>query len=222
MADDVARAIGAGLPEEIIIAGKSCRIRPLSIRELTELERDCLARYRRSYLQTYSENLDLLGNGDRQALMRSKFDEAARWDISDLPTKFVYDPKRLEVTPELVVWLQRNLDYSDVQADGTQFPEAVKELVRCRTTAVALDSGLLSEEEYEELTGKRPRKATVGYVNWWTTGCFDGMISMAWGCFKDCGVTRDEVAFELGRNPTLNANLTREIEHLSSPSVGNG
>lgn len=218
MAEDVARAVGAGSPITVKICGKDCRPRPLTIKELTELERDCLSRYRRSYIQAFSENADLLGEDGRR-IVREKLEEAAKFDVSTLPSKFVYDPKKIQVNRSLEQWLEENLEGYE---PDTLLSKETRDRALKRIVATQLDSGALSDELYENLTGVAPKKARVGYVSWWITATFDGMISMIHLVFRDSGVSRDEVAAEIGRNPSLLVDLSREIEHLSVPEVGNG
>lgn len=212
MPDDVARAVGAnGLT--IAIAGKQCTVRPLGIRELTEVERDCLSRYKRQYLESFSANSDLLPAATRDRILEQKYDAANRWDIDDLPTKYAHDPKRVKVTEMLKTWLTENLSLA-TDADDPQVQ---------RMAAVALDQELLNEDEYRKLTdGNAPPKLKVPYVNWWITGCFDGMITFVWICFKHNGVTREQVVEELGGNMSMLVEVSREIERLSTPAVGNG
>ena len=212
MSDDAARAVGAG-SITIEIAGKQCTVRPLGIRELTEVERDCLGRYKRQYLESVVANLDLLPVATRDRLMEQKYEAANRWDINDLPTKYAHDPKRVKITTSLKTWLQENLSVA-VDADDLQIQ---------RMAAVALDQELLGDEEYRKLSdGNAPPKLKVPYVNWWITGCFDGMITFVWVCFKHNGITRDQVVEELGSNMNLLVEVSREIERLSVPAVGNG
>ena len=216
MSEDVARAVGAASPTKVTVCGKECQPRPLTIKELTELQRDCLAKYRRSYVEAYSQNVDFLPEAERGAFIREKIEEAAKMDLSSLPRKDVYDGRRLVVTSELEKWLEENIigykrDPKD--KDG----KFVK-----RMTAASLDSELLTPEEYERLTKQKAKPTKVGYVDWWVTGSFEGMISMINLAFKGCGVTEDELCQEITRNPALLIHLSREIEHLSAPEVGNG
>jgi hypothetical protein len=226
MSDDVARAVGAGEPATITIAGKECRFRPLSVRELAEIERDCLRLYRQSYLATYAENMALLGDKGHELLLE-KIEVAAKWDMADLPVKWVYDTAKIVVTDALTKWLVDNfqlaeqyLKYNDAGADKARAMNMIR-----RMAATALDQGALEDEQYAALTGNAPKKVRVGYVNWWTTASFDGMVSMIWMCLRDNGpnsITRDEICSEIGRNPQLLIYASREIEKLTAPSVGNG
>jgi hypothetical protein len=60
MSEKMARALGANGAMLVTIAGKECSVRPLGIVELAEVERDCVARYRRTDLETYASYLDRL------------------------------------------------------------------------------------------------------------------------------------------------------------------
>ena len=56
MSKEMARALGAEGITEVVIAGKKCVARPLTAPELTVVERDCVERYRRSYIKTFVDN----------------------------------------------------------------------------------------------------------------------------------------------------------------------
>lgn len=216
MSEDVARAVGAASPTTVKVCGKECQPRPLTIKELTELQRDCLAKYRRSYVEAYSQNVDFLPEDERRPFIREKIEEAAKMDLSSLPRKDAYDARRVVLTPELEKWLEENII-------GYKRDEKDKEgKVAKRIVVGSLDAELLSLEEYEKLTKQKIKPTKVGYVDWWVTGSFEGMISMINLVFKGCGVTEDELCREVSRNPALLMNLSREIEHLSAPEVGNG
>ena len=212
MGDEIARAVGAGGGSTITIAGKECTVRPLGIRELTEVERDCAERYKRQYLKTFADNMDLLPEADRSKMMMEKVDQVARWDVDALPPKFVHDPSRTKITEKLKEWLTERIE---VAKDAT-------ELHLQRAVATLLDQDTLTAAEYTKLTGAKPPQAKVPYVNWWITGSYDGMVTFLWTCFKHNGVTREQVIDEVGGNLFALSNLTREIERLSAPKVGNG
>lgn len=214
MPEDVARALGAagGMPT-VTIAGKECRARPLGMRELTEVERDCLDRYRRQYLETYAANLDLLPEASRAGLMEKKLDEVGRWDIDNLPLKFAYDSAEITLSPELRQWVTEHWHLGDGLSD---------ERMR-RLTAASLDQEALSDADFRRMTGgDEPPKVKVPYVHWWITGSYDGMVTMIWTCFRRDGVTREQVMDSLGDNLTALTELSREIEKLSAPQAGNG
>lgn len=221
MADDTARAVGAG-GQSVTVNGKECRVRGLTIRELAEVERECLEAYKRSYLSTFAKNADLLPDNQGYAILEAKMEKAARWDVNDLPIRYAYDPDRLQINGSLESWIKKNLDYDDKDTKGKEIPEAIRRTRMQRLTAAALDSEMLTSEDYTKMTGQEPKRTKVGYVNWWITGSFDGMLAMIWVCFQNQGVTKDELMDEIGRNPALMIQLSREIETLSAPAAGNG
>ena len=94
----------------MLIAGKECTVRPLGIRELTEVERDCAERYKRQYLKTFADNLDLLPAEAKDRLLLEKMDVVARWDVDDLPPKFVHDPARVKMTDKLKSWVGERIE----------------------------------------------------------------------------------------------------------------
>ncbi len=209
MSDDAARALGAG-GSTIKIGEKECQIRPLGIRELVEVERECLIQYKRSFLKTFTDNADLIPENMRESIISAKMDEAARWDISDLPTKIAYDTKSVELTKQLKDWLKRKHELNGKTNDKK---------LRALCTA-ELDSGGLTPEEYKSLSVRKANKGRVPYVNWWITGSFEGMITFVWTCFKPSGVTKSELIDGLKIDSL--ADVAREIEKLSAPAVGNG
>ncbi len=222
MADDVARAVGAGDADVIMIGDVECKVRPLSIRELGEVERECLSLYKRKYLETFSQNLDLLEHVDGVKLMTDKMEMVAKWDVVDLPHKYVYDQKKIVLNDSLRQWILDNIDIDLTDDNGKDLPEKVQKERILANTAVALDSQNLSDELYENLTGEAPRKTKVNYSSWWITGTFDGMMTMVWLCFKHNGVTKEQVEKALADDPGLMAHVSRSIENLSTPAVGNG
>ncbi len=213
MGEQIARAVGAGGPTTVLIAGKECTVRPLGIRELTEVERDCVQRYKRAYLETFASNADLLPEAVRQKTLEEKMEAVARWDVDDLPPKHAHDPERIKLTDGVRGWLAENMEVK---------PDA-KDLHLRRMAATALDQGTLSAGDYTGMAdGLRPPRVKVPYVNWWITASYDGMVTFVWVCFRHNGVTREQVADELGRNLSLLVELTRDIEKLSVPEAGNG
>ncbi len=212
MPEDVARAVGAGSSTTVSIAGKQCTVRPLGIQELTEVERDCLKRYRRSYLETFSENADLIPKCEVSSMMQEHMETAAKWDIDDLPSKYAHDPDRLKMSKQLKQWVKDQYDIDGKAGD----------LQLRRLCAAALDQETLTDKQYRRFTNDSPPKQKVPYVNWWITGCSDGMITLVWMCFRHNGVSREEVVDELMENQSLLTDLAQEIEHLSAPAVGNG
>lgn len=213
MADDVARAVGAGSNTSLVINGKTCKIRPLTIKELAEVERDCLKKYRRSYLSTYAENIEFLPENVQSDLMEKKMEEAARWDVSDLPTKPSHDPGKVKMTPELRKHLEEDLDLIDSEADEAKAK---------RLGSIALDQGLLSDVDYQKLTGEKPKLTPINYAQWWISSSFEGRIALITACLSPCGVSEDEIIESMREDPAAALRIASDIEALSTPKVGNG
>lgn len=209
MPEDMARALRANGPMTVTIAGKECPVCPVGLQGLTEAERDCLDRYRRSYVKAYVESADLFPDGTARA--EQAREDAARWDVDDLPPKMACDAESVVLTDPLRAWLREQYELDGMDDAKLR-----------RLTAAALDNRSLSVKDYERMTGARPRSIKIPYVSWWITGCFDGMITFVWLAFRRYGVTRDQVAEYLSANTAKMAELSREIERLSTPSVGNG
>ncbi len=219
MAEDVTRAVGGKGPEPIKINGKDCFPKPLTLKELGELERDCISRYRKDYVKGFSDVVSELPEAMRVPLIMEKVNEAGHFELKTLPAKFVYEPKKIELTNQLKIWLEENMDgYLDDTAPGkSDYDQSLR-----IAAAQALDQGVLTEEKYQELCKKPARKTKVAYVNWWTTGTFDGMLSMIHLSFRDYGVSREDVAEAIGNKKGILAQVAREIEKLSAPEPGNG
>lgn len=217
MSEDVARMVGAGSSESVTINGKECFPRPLTLVELTEIERDCLKMCKRRVIETFSENADLLPESIREARLIEKMDEVSTWDLSNLPKKWTYDPRSIVVTPELTQWLERELNFKP-----GMYPKDKLELVKARLVVTALDEERMTIEEYKKLSPQsHPRKYAVGYVEWWITGSLEGISTLVWKCFQhQC--TREEVMTEMMKNPAIMRNAACEIEALTAPAlVGN-
>lgn len=224
MPDDLARALGAG-GKTVTIGGKECTCRPLSAKELCEIERECLAVRKREYLSTFSANRDFLPEDAYVSLITEEMRKCAKWDIEDLGYKQGVDPDRIILSEDLNRKIVEifNVDTKPPTdpAEGEVFKLRLNQRLK-RLTAGALDRGMLTEEEYRNLTGKDVAKIGIPYVNWWASGCFEGQITMVWVCFKDNGVSRDAIASEIGRNPEMLAAISAEIETLSTPDLKNG
>jgi len=208
MSEDMARAVGSEGTTTVTIAGKQCTARPLSIKELGEVERICLESYRRSYIKTFVDSMDLLPEGQRK--VEEALERAARWDIGDLPPKQSCDHGTIQVTDLLRDWYKvRNEE------------EPTDKRVQIMASS-SLDDGSLSKEQYREMTNSMPMFVKIPYAWWWVTGCFEGIVTFVWVCFKHNGVTKEQVVEAMQSNQSLLAELAREIEHLTAPSVGNG
>lgn len=208
--DDVARALGAG-GDEVTIAGKKAQIRPLSVRELTEIERECVRNYRREYLKRLKDTVEFIGE---DAFQKAVYDSAT-WDVHNLPRKTVYDPRLDQLTPGVIQWL---VDHADSTREGIE-SNPVKAL---RALATVLDNEALSADEFARLAGSPCRKISTGYANWWVTGSFDGMVELAFYALRDSGITREDLLEEFSKRQDQLWQVAREAEHLSTPAMGNG
>jgi hypothetical protein len=206
--------LGAASPLVVTIGGKECTPRPLSVKELTEVERDCLYRYRDRYLETWSQSMKFFPDGQGVALLEKRVEEAARWDPEDLPPRDGFDSRRIVLTDALKNRLREVYNYDE--------KEETSDLKWQRMAAGALQSQMLSEAEYENLTGKKPIKTKIAYTSWWITGSYDGQITFCWKCFSEHGVTRDQVIETMRGRRHLLADVSHEIDKLSASQLGNG
>jgi hypothetical protein len=222
MAEDVARAVQAESPDPFTIAGKEIKPRGLTLKELAEVERDCLNRYRRQYLESYRDNLDLLTPEQRDRVMLEKIEETARWDLTNLPPKFAVDWQKVRLSPKLREFVDQ---YLETQDEGVTLPEEEAAVNRFYKKLVGafVDQGMLSDAEYKQMTGSDSPKTKVPYISWWITGSLDGQISMVWMC---CGgqVTRAEIESDplVLKNRGRLLEIAQSIETLSAPDLGNG
>lgn len=216
MSEDVARALGAGVPGDLKIKGKSYALRPLTVKELTELQRTCLRRYQRKYMETFKENVDLLADSvdKQQDLLAKELQKVGKWSLDDLPLKEVYDSSRVKITDEMKVWLGENLGATEAVLKSEK---KTRQLV-----ATALDGGVLTIDGCFKLTGTTPQKVTTGYVNWWVTGSSEGMVHFVWLSIRGSGLTEEELENEISSKYEDIVTAARDIENLSVPDMGNG
>lgn len=218
MAGDVARAVGAGSSVTVNIAGKDCVVRPLTIKELGEVEAECLSLYKQSVIKTYQENIDTLvtagmSRPDAMALLERKLEQVSGWDVSDLPHKTAYSVNGIPITPKLRALMASRGEFNDSEFTDKQVRKILASL---------LDSGVITEIECRDASGVSPSKVKIGYANWWVTATMDGMCSMVWSCFKHSGVTRDDVIAHFSKSPAAMMDMAREVENATAPSTGNG
>ncbi len=218
--EDTARAVGSPSSNVIVIAGKDCIPRALSIKELGVCERECLLSYRKSYVETYSELIEFLPDNEKPGLIREKIEEAAKFDLSSLPAKYAYDPKKIVVTTELDAWLLENMSAylpSDLEENGAIRTKRLAEI-----TAAVLNADVMTDAEYQSVTKSLPKKTKIGYAQWWINSTMDGRLSMAYQAFKEYGVTKEQISEAVGNQMGKLIEAVNEIESLSTPQVGNG
>ena len=203
--DREARILGAC--ETIEIDGKEYKLRPIAAQHLCDLEVEALRQYKRQFLSTYSENADLLGNG--QSLIEKKMDEVAKWDLSDLPQKDAFDVSRIPVTDKVKQWVQDN---------GEDVPDTDNGYKAVLVNA--LDTGKLSPKDVRHLSGKTPIKGRVRYDQWWVTASMAGQTSFIASSIK---YDHPEITKEEIRQWPFSkiAEAARKVESITTVDVGN-
>jgi len=213
MSEDVARAVGAPSGVHLVIKGKHIPVRPLNLKELTEVQRICIKSYRDNWLESWHDSMKYLPNPEETMLQ--KIDESAKWTIENLPKKRVYTSASL-LDSEILAF-RESLE-SSLGIDCSKSP--VNALRRILDTA--LDQELITEEQFQKVSGKPPKKMLSGYVNWWITATMEGMVTLIWMCARDHGITKDDIIELMSSNQEKMIELSREIESVTAPSVGNG
>lgn len=216
MSEDVARALGAGMTSDLTIKGKAYKLRPLTVKELTELQRTCLRRYQRQYMETFKGNIDLIADTPekQQDLLSLELQKVSRWGLDDLPVKEVHDASRVKITPEIKTWLEVNLGASkNVLASETKCRQLVN---------TALDGAVLTPDVCFKLTGTVPGAVKTGYANWWVTGSNEGMIHFVWLSVRSEEVTEEDIANEISGQYEKIVVAARDVEKMSVPDLGNG
>lgn len=207
MSDKEARALAAG--DVIDVNGKEYRISPVGMRQLHEVQREAVKYYKRQYLATYSENLDLFPEGQRADLLAKKFDEVAKWDVGNLPVRLAYDVRAVPINEKIRSALEDEFD---------ELPENEVELRFL--LAAALDRELISFDDVVKLTGIRPRKARIPYDSWWVTAVREGMIAFVAASLKANhpeATKADVEAWPLAKI----VQAARLAESITSPDLGN-
>lgn len=205
MSDKEARALGAGVT--FTVGDQTFMVKPLSIRQLQEVQREALRFYRRQYIQTFADNVDLLEHGRK--LLEQKIEEASRWDVEDLPTKATYDVTEAAKNEDLREWLRGR--YGDLaQTDGAYAMLVVK----------AIHSDDIAPEEVERMTGKAVRRINLPYDSWWVSNHIDGMATFVWASI---GGTQSGMTLDAVRQWPMEAlvEAAKVVEQLTAPAVGN-
>ena len=202
--DREARALGAGMYIEV--DGKKYTLNPVTVKQLCEIERESLACFKREYMRTWNDNIDLLG-GNKLQLLTQKLNEVAQWGVSDLPSKSVYDATNINVTPELKKWLEQEFAIP-LENDGI-----------CRIlTSMALDQERINPEKVKELTGTRPIQGKVRYDQWWVTATMEGMSHLV-----HAAISNELTYEEISSWPYEKlAEASRMTEKITAAEMGNG
>ena len=207
MSDKEARVLAAG--DTIDVLGTEYRISPVGMKQLHEVQRAAVKYYKREYLSTYAENLDLIPEDQRAELLKQKFDEVAKWDVGNLPVKLAYDVRMVPVNEKLRSVLEDEFD---------DLPEGENE-VRF-LLAAALDRELISTTDVVKLTGAKPRKARIPYDSWWVTAVREGMVEFVLAAVKTGHPTTTKKDIE-GWPLAKIVQAARMAETLTAPDLGN-
>lgn len=208
MSDKEARVLAAG--DTIEVNGKEFHLKPIGMQQLHEVQRAAVKSYKREYLSTYAENLDLLPKDQAAKIIEKKLEEVARWDVGNLPVKMSYDVRLVPIESERLVTLLEDA-YGDL-------PE--NEATRRAVLAASLDAGLITIDDVEKFTGVRPGRARIPYDSWWVTAVRDGMIEFVWSSVK---MSHSDLSKEdVGAWPvTMIVQAARMVERLTAPALGN-
>lgn len=201
-----ARALGAG--DFVEVRGKRYTLHPIAVKQLSELELRAVRFYKRQYLQSLSENSDLLEN--KQQFMENKIVEVSKWDADDLPYKSSWGVGAIPITDKIKTWLENFYGELPKSENG------MRGLIN-----MALESNSLSTAQLKEMTGKAPRQGRIRYDQWWVGSCVSGMVEFVFTSlqYKQPKITLEEV----GRWPLSSiAEAARIVEHLTTADLGNG
>lgn len=211
--DREARALGAG--ESITVNGKDYNLRPVNVRSLANLERNALRYYVRKYLEAWKENLDLLPGANALEVMKSKMEEASKWDLDDLPTHSSFGMGGVPITDTLREWVRKTYDIDLERAKD------FSDLTYMVMASMALDNKQVTPAQVKEMTGKFPREAQVRYDQWWVTAVREGMIAFV---FCSIEVDRHDVPKEEIDGWPLHklVEASRMVENITVASLGNG
>jgi hypothetical protein len=212
MSDREQRALGVG--GTITVREKKYELSPIAVQHLCNLEKESLRYYKRQFLQTFADNADLLGENS-QDIITKKMEEAAVWDLDDLPKKTAYDVSHVPVTEKLREWAKA----FQVEIDGEK-SELTDVKIRAMLST-ALDQEKVKREEVKAMAGKFPVQGKVRYDQWWVTGSMEGMVSFLLSSiqYKHPEVTEKEVK-EWPISSIFEG--AREVESITSPNLKNG
>lgn len=207
MSDALARTLAAG--ETIEVDGREYHLSPLDMGLLQEVQRCAVMAYRREYIETYAESVKYLPDG--QAVLARKIDEAARWDVTNLPPKVGHDTQAVPVTDAV-----RDLVNSIIP----DLEEPIGDAGIRGLLMKLLDSGEVTLDQVEKASGVRPIRGRVSYDTWWITSTYEGIITTVWAGLKPRHpeITREQVS----RWPMHKlTQWAQRVEALTAPAVGN-
>jgi len=196
--------------ETVDVDGKEYRLRPVAVQHLCDLEYEALRYYKRQYLQTFSDNADMLGDKEHaQKLLEERMMEAAGWGLQDLPQIDAFDCSRVPITRQSKKWLKNT--YGDVPETDV----GVRALL-----SDALDNKRLSPDELKKMAGKGPMRGRIRYDQWWVTASMEGRISFIVSSIRmeHPEVTKKQIA---SWPFAAVAEASRKVESVTTASMGN-
>lgn len=208
MGDREARILGAG--DAITVGEKKYELTPVVAKHLCNLEREALKFYKRQYLTTYSENIDLLGEDKGMELLQDEMRKTASWSLADLPQRDVFSTTDVPVTDELKKWVQTKQPDADT-SDET----VVKALL-----STMLDQKAIRPRDVKKMTGKYPLQGKVRYDQWWITACTEGMIVFIANSVRFNGKPVSEEEIQQWSFPKI-VEAARKVEDITSADMGN-
>ncbi len=208
MGEDVARAVGAG--DFVTVDGTDYYLSPLDMGILSVLQRQAVKYYKRLYLESYRDGLEILeSNGNSNSLLQSKLEEISSWDIDKCPTRRVHDTSAVKITSQLKKKLE------ELMGEIPSGDDRIRALLR-----YCLDAEKLNAEDVEKLTDSEVGTRIVEYDLWWISGTYDGMITMVWTSVNQNHpeLTKEQVS----RWPIATvASAQRTAERMTSPDPKN-
>jgi len=206
MSDREERALGAG--DTIEVKGKEFHLKPVVAQSLADLERAALKEHKRNYIETFTDNADLLGE-DSSKIIADKLEQVARWTTDDLPQRTAYDCSQVPVNDKLKKWIVEQYGDKPDTDNG------------CRAVvSTALDNEEITPDKVKGMTGKRPQQGRVRFDQWWVTASITGMISIIKSSLSDYSKEERE---QVTQWPFLKiAEAARIVERITSADLGNG
>jgi hypothetical protein len=83
----------------VTVNGVDYQLSPLGIKSLTTIQKEALRFYKRQYLETFADTIDLVSNGEDLFLKERQI--VAKWSYDMLPASVLHDPDSVLVTDEL-------------------------------------------------------------------------------------------------------------------------
>lgn len=197
----VERAVGAGSFFEA--DGKEYQLSPLSIRSLALVQKEALRSYKKKYLETFADTIDLVENG--REVFEDERKRVAKWSYEDLPAKVVHDPSAITVDDSLRAKLKDKVGEIPYQDDSVA--------ILC---AMLLDDGTFTEQEL----GIRVSQMKTEYPLWWATADLDGAALFVWSSLQKL---HPDVTLKQVRewHPSVLAITAHQAQKDTIPQVGN-